>query len=467
MNCLLPPLPRTLVLYLDGSRPRPSVRAADAGQIGHQSPRHEPRGRTPSRQHRYKASTRHMSATTDRPEVVRRGVTLLSTRSRRPKRIALLTAIAVGAAAASSMAGALMTAAVASPQPALVTVTYDPLDDFRTLKFTAGDGVPNHVELRKVPGGIQTKDAAVTVELAADNQGGCTSVDEHTIRCTETMTFVRVTLADGNDYFKDYTANVDQVLAFGSDGNDVLLGGASPDYLYGEDGKDELQGGGTTYNHLNGGAGDDYILGGSGEDWLVGEEGRDYLHGGDGDDRFTEGPRADDVQGGYGKDTVEYLDHNGVNVTLDNAANDGTPPALIPWPRPGEGDNVRSNVENIVGSPGNDSLTGSDKVNHIDGRGGNDVLKGGAGNDSVDAAKVRTSSTARTATTTSTPSTAPPRRTTAAPENTTPASGTTPSGTRPANTRPRTGAAAPEPGPQHRYLRTCALLPSDLPVTFG
>jgi RTX calcium-binding nonapeptide repeat (4 copies) len=325
-----------------------------------------------------------MSATADRPEVVRRGVTLLSTRSRRPKRIALLTAIAVGAAAATSMAGALMTAAVASPQPAWVKVTTDPLDDFRVLTFQAGDGVPNHVELREVSGGIEIKDTAGPVGLAYNTEPGCATVDGHTVRCSVDVAYVYMYLADGNDYFKDYTANIDQVIALGDDGDDLLLGGLSVDIFHAGNGEDELHGGGAASNTLRGDAGNDHILGGTGPDWLTGGDGDDYLHGADGDDHVIEGPGADDVQGGYGKDTVEYPDHDRVNVTLDNVANDGTPPVLIPWPRPGEGDNVRSNVENIVGSPGNDSLTGSDKVNHIDGRGGNDVLKGGAGNDSVD-----------------------------------------------------------------------------------
>jgi Ca2+-binding RTX toxin-like protein len=94
--------------------------------------------------------------------------------------------------------------------------------------------------------------------------------------------------------------------------------------------------------------------------------------------------------GGEGVDTVTYADRTaGVNVSLDNVANDGTAASASAI---GEGDNAHSDIENIVGGKGNDRLFGSDAANtisggdgndYIEGRGGADVIEGGGGNDEI------------------------------------------------------------------------------------
>jgi len=110
------------------------------------------------------------------------------------------------------------------------------------------------------------------------------------------------------------------------------------------------------------------------------------VQGDDGDDRIVLGEGKDEVHGGAGSDTVQYLalrrDPGGVTVTLDDAANDG---------RQGEGDNVDASgadaVENVeitlgfdfvstvVGNDGPNALKGENA--DLDGRGGDDVLTGG------------------------------------------------------------------------------------------
>ena len=97
------------------------------------------------------------------------------------------------------------------------------------------------------------------------------------------------------------------------------------------------------------------------------------LFGGPGDDTLHGGPGSDIMHGGPGTDTVDYGSSTAVTVDLGSHA-----------PQRGghaEGD-LLLDVENVLGSPGDDVLQGSPAaVNHLDGRGGDDRLvlhQGGA-----------------------------------------------------------------------------------------
>ena len=130
-------------------------------------------------------------------------------------------------------------------------------------------------------------------------------------------------------------------------GDDVLIGSASPNYLYGSIGHDTIRGRG-------------------GDDRLVGGDGRDHLHGNGGDDR-ADGDRGRDVlRGGKGDDRVRELP-----------------------PTDGEGDHDLA-VDRMYGGPGADflgSLGGDDRLfggngaDTFQGRRGNDVIVGGNGSD--------------------------------------------------------------------------------------
>jgi Ca2+-binding RTX toxin-like protein len=141
---------------------------------------------------------------------------------------------------------------------------------------------------------------------------------------------------------------------------------------------------------LNGGDGNDELNGGSKADQLNGGGGNDTMRGNGGNDRLNGGAGADNMFGGEGVDTVTYADRTaGVNVSLDNVANDGTAASASVT---GEADNAHSDIENIVGGKGNDHLIGSDAANtmsggdgndYVEGRGGADVMEGGGGNDEI------------------------------------------------------------------------------------
>ena len=94
-----------------------------------------------------------------------------------------------------------------------------------------------------------------------------------------------------------------------------------------------------------------------GNDVLYGEAGSDSFYGYNGNDRMVGGSEADAFYGGDGIDTVDYSASTlAVTVTLDDQLfNDG---AL------GEKDRVFTDVENVLGGSGNDTVQGSDLSQH-------------------------------------------------------------------------------------------------------
>jgi Ca2+-binding RTX toxin-like protein len=153
-------------------------------------------------------------------------------------------------------------------------------------------------------------------------------------------------------------------VASGGDGSDFGDGGAGEDRLSGAGGADTLVGG-TANDDLDGGDGDDTLDGGEGNDTLKGSAGNDSLRG---------GPGADDLSGGDGVDVADYELTARVTVTLDDLAGDGAP---------GEGDNVRTDVEKLEGGGDEDTFLGSRRANTLNGASGEDYLDGASGADEL------------------------------------------------------------------------------------
>jgi VCBS repeat-containing protein len=123
-----------------------------------------------------------------------------------------------------------------------------------------------------------------------------------------------------------------------------------------------------------GGSGADSLVGSSGVDTLNGGAGADTLVAGGGADLLNGGVGPDQLDGGAGIDTASYVGSTaGVNVNLATGAGSGGD---------AQGD-VLTNIENIVGTPFNDTLTGDAKDNILAGGDGKDVLDGGAGIDTA------------------------------------------------------------------------------------
>jgi Ca2+-binding RTX toxin-like protein len=208
----------------------------------------------------------------------------------------------------------------------------------------------------------------------------------------------RLTGGPGNDQISgDDGADV---LA-GNEDDDLLDGGRGADQVEGNDGSDDLLGGegadgllgGAGADRLTGGAGNDEAVGQSGSDTLAGGDGDDTLDGGGDDDSLSGGEGDDSLQGGDGSDTlvgaagadllaggagIDLASYSGqaaaLRISINDVADDG---AL------GERDDVRTDIEQVVGGSGPDLLVGSARSERLDGSAGDDVLDGGLGADSL------------------------------------------------------------------------------------
>ena len=151
----------------------------------------------------------------------------------------------------------------------------------------------------------------------------------------------------------------------GSGYGDHITGNSQVNTLRGEGGYDSLYGSG----------GNDRLYGGHGNDNLYGQEGDDELYGEGGHDNLNGGPGADKLDGGTGGDAANYAGSNAaVTVNLATGAVSGGH---------AQGDTLIG-IENVIGTPYNDTLTGNDGDNTLQGGAGSDALDGRAGSDATD-----------------------------------------------------------------------------------
>ncbi len=155
----------------------------------------------------------------------------------------------------------------------------------------------------------------------------------------------------------------------------ITLEGYDPDTLYTPAGdyEDNINGGGGDEN-IDGGGGNDTIDGGEGNDTINGGEGDDVLEGGSGNDWIEGGSGADTISGGVGADTANYIRSDaGVSINLSAGTASGGHAT---------GDQLQE-IENLVGSLFDDTLTGDGEDNVFHGTEGADAIDGGAGSDTV------------------------------------------------------------------------------------
>ena len=187
------------------------------------------------------------------------------------------------------------------------------------------------------------------------------------------------------------SANAD-VLA-GDFRNNTIMGGGGDDKIYGGPDPSNLgpmpsaadRGDATNVDTLMGGAGNDMIFGGAGNDMLDGGAGNDMLRGGAGNDELKGGAGSDmiyadaddTVINGFGPedDVEDAMDVDTLSYArVSNEDEMGITTALA---------DTITNIENIVGSDYDDTFTGDDQDNVIEGGAGRDTLMGGGG-DGVD-----------------------------------------------------------------------------------
>ena len=125
-------------------------------------------------------------------------------------------------------------------------------------------------------------------------------------------------------------------------------------------------------NVLTGGDAGDIIYGGAGNDTIHGGAGQDYLFGGAGDDVIYVERDGAVVDGGDGFDTVSFAGASAeLRIYLGDHAETG-----------GDyGYTILRNVEKVIGSSWDDTLSGTNGDDVLDGGAGTDTMSGGDGND--------------------------------------------------------------------------------------
>ena len=190
----------------------------------------------------------------------------------------------------------------------------------------------------------------------------------------------------GNDFLDGGTGND---LVEGDEGNDMIIGKEDSDTLRGGDGLDTLDG--WTGNDLLEGDDDiDNLLGKEGNDTLDGGAGADVMLGGTGNDLYIIDDVNDYVEeiGNQGTDTVLV---NGDSITGTDAGWDGI--TSIEVFRSGNGANSfalgakaqAAGIVRAIGGSGNDTLNASAFSRGIllEGGAANDLLRSGAGSDTL------------------------------------------------------------------------------------
>jgi Ca2+-binding RTX toxin-like protein len=199
------------------------------------------------------------------------------------------------------------------------------------LTYTAAAGETNNVTVSLNFPNYRVSDGGASITAGA----GCTTVDPNTVDCSGVAS-ASVTLDDMDD-----------------------IASAAIDLP----------------STLNGGAGNDQLTGSMHGDVLIGEVGDDVLSGLAGSDLLDGGLGADILSGGADIDTVTYTGRtNDLTISLDDVANDG---------ETGENDDVQGDVQNVIAGDGNDTLIGSVGNNVLSGGDGHDTLDGNLGSDTL------------------------------------------------------------------------------------
>jgi Ca2+-binding RTX toxin-like protein len=186
--------------------------------------------------------------------------------------------------------------------------------------------------------------------------------------------FTNIEGAFGGAFDDRLTANDSGVELFGGGGSDTMVGGAGNDILWQNDFSQPFAAASDT--------GDDQIFGGAGNDSISGWRGNNLMDGGTGDDVFLLNGAAgrwgaDTIIGGDGADGILLQGQQGAIVVdlSSNSFTDGGPGTL-----------TFSGIENFTEATRanfDDHIIGNDGANRLQAMLGNDLLEGGAGNDTL------------------------------------------------------------------------------------
>ncbi len=223
----------------------------------------------------------------------------------------------------------------------------------RTTLHVTQNGINKNYTLAQVKG------------INIDTGGGTDTITLQKSDGTNVVTLpTTIAAGSGNDTI---TSGAGNDAISGGTGNDKILAGKGDDTIDGSDGNDRI----------NGQDGDDSITGGNGNDLLDGDAGNDKLSGGT-NKFYATGDGADILIGGAGGGDYAIYSNRTANLLIDISdgllANDGAA---------GEGDNVGSDIENVLGGTANDRIIGNPSANFLSGGDGHDTLQGGGGLDKL------------------------------------------------------------------------------------
>lgn len=197
----------------------------------------------------------------------------------------------------------------------------------------------------------------------------------------------------GTDNNDTYTGASDADTFYGGDGDDTLIISDGNDYFDGGTGTDtvsfEQVDSAVTVNYTTGSAtgphdGGSFTV--TGVENFIGTEYNDAFTGSSAGETFTGGGGNDAIDGRGGSDWVSYAydtSYDGLTVKLASGYESGE--------LSGETDTLK-NIENVIGTSGDDTIIGSEEENHfkgsdgsdrLDGADGNDILEGGEGDNSI------------------------------------------------------------------------------------
>jgi Ca2+-binding RTX toxin-like protein len=192
----------------------------------------------------------------------------------------------------------------------------------------------------------------------------------------------------------------------GTEGDDVIYADAGNDVVYGYGGTDRICGG-PDIDAINGGAGNDFLDGNDGladqaQYWsaparVIASLPNQYADGGDGRDTLLGferlvGSRFDDWLIGDARDN-SFIGLLGADTILGGPGNDSVKYNWLPDPvvvdllhgsARGQGTDVLTAIESVIGTTGNDVITGDLGDNTLSGLAGADVIDGLAGNDALE-----------------------------------------------------------------------------------
>ena len=260
----------------------------------------------------------------------------------------------------------------------------------------------------------------------ANDTGDTRVIDVEAYTGTD-FTGIEIDLSDTNaqrihaEFGEDTITNIENVIGTGkadyikgNSSSNLLEGGSGNDYLLGLDGADTFKGGdgadtidfsagaqdvnvdmtkeqtigtNSTYGVQNDGYGNkeyidgiEHIITGSGADTVYGDAQGNTIITAAGDDSIRGGAGSDYINGGTEGANGDTIDFSDLNSAVTVVLNDSGAGSAIS----GTDTDTLVDIENVVGTSDNDTITGDLQDNTILSGAGNDYIKGLAGQDYID-----------------------------------------------------------------------------------